>query len=518
MRKRVFALAVAATMAAGMACARADVSLTQTPEMILPTKVDTATAVPPSITPSPTVVPTITSTPTPGIPQAPASATPPPTPTQSSAGNPETVVYEAQAGDNLRAVAIRFGVLPQDIQPAEGNLPTEMDLVDPGTLLLIPRRLGPTGPDDLLMPDSEFVYSPHAAEFDPVSFMADYDGFLKDYTEYVGNRWRSGAEVISIAARDNSVSPRLLMAMLEYRAGWVTDPSRPTGDDFRYPLGQQDPNSNGLYRQLTWLANEMGKGYYSWRMGSLTDLVFPDGSIVRIAPELNAATVAVQTFMARDLRGRAWADAVGPQGFVATYRDLFGDPWQYMHPLFEPGVRQPTLILPFMPGRVWAFTGGPHGAWEREAAWAALDFAPPSIQSGCVPSDEWVVAAAPGLVLRSGGGLVVLDLDGDGREHTGWVLTYLHVSNQGSVQAGDFVEQGDLIGHPSCEGGLATGTHVHLVRKYNGEWILADGSLPFEMSGWVARAGAVPYQGALVNGDQEVLACTCSSAETLISR
>lgn len=518
MRNRVFALVVAATVAAGMACARADVSLTQTPEMILPTKVDTATAVPPSITPSPTVVPTITTTPTPATPQVPASATPPPTPTQSSAGNPETVVYEAQAGDNLRAVAIRFGVLPQDIQPAEGNLPAESDLIDPGTLLLIPRRLGPTGPDDLLMPDSEFVYSPHAAEFDPVSFMAGSDGFLADYTEYVGNRWRSGAEVIAIAARDNSVSPRLLMAMLEYKAGWVTDPSRPTGDDFRYPLGYQDPNSNGLYRQLTWLANEMGKGYYSWRMGALTDLVFPDGSIVRIAPELNAASVAVQTFMARDLGGRAWADSVSPQGFIATYRDLFGDPWQYMHPLFEPGVRQPTMILPFMPGRVWAFTGGPHGAWEREAAWAALDFAPPSIASGCIPSEEWVVAAAPGLVLRSGGGVVVLDLDGDGREHTGWVLIYLHVSNQGSVQAGDFVEQGDLIGHPSCEGGLATGTHVHLVRKYNGEWILADGSLPFEMSGWVARAGAVPYQGALVNGDQEVLACTCSSAETLISR
>lgn len=517
-RTRHVLIALAAVVASGMACARADVSLTETPEMILPTEEDTSTPIPPSITPSPTVVPTITTTPTPATPAPVASVTPPPTPTQAGAGNPETLVYESQPGDNLRAVAVRFGVLPGDIQPAEGNLPDESQLIDPGTLLLIPRRLAATGPDDLLMPDSEFVYSPHAAEFDPVAFMAGYSGFLNDYQEYIGNRWRSGPEVVALAARDNSVGPRMLLAMLEYRVGWVTNSAPPSGDDLRYPMGHPDPNDEGLYRQLAWLANEMGKGFYGWRMGAITDLVFPDGSIVRLAPELNAATVAVQTFMADELRGRAWADAVGPQGLVATYQALFGDPWQYYHPLFEPGIQQPPLILPFMPGRVWAFTGGPHGAWEREAAWAALDFAPPSVESGCVPSDEWVVAAAPGLVLRSGGGLVVLDLDGDGREHTGWVLTYLHVSTEGSVQEGDFLEQGDLIGHPSCEGGVATGTHIHIVRKYNGEWILADGSLPFEMSGWVARAGAVPYQGALVNGDQEVLACPCSSSETLISR
>jgi hypothetical protein len=211
-------------------------------------------------------------------------------------------------------------------------------------------------------------------------------------------------------------------------------------------------------------------------------------------------------------------DDLNSEGFIKTYGELFGDPWEYFHPLYEPGLEQPDLILPFLPGSVWAFTGGPHGAWEREAAWAALDFAPPSSEPGCVPSEEWLVASAPGLVLRSENGLVVIDLDGDGLEQTGWVLLYLHVATEDRVSAGTFVEQEDLIGHPSCEGGFATGTHVHLVRKYNGEWILADGSLPFELSGWVAHAGSSPYQGALVKGDQTILACTCASQETLISR
>jgi murein DD-endopeptidase MepM/ murein hydrolase activator NlpD len=129
-----------------------------------------------------------------------------------------------------------------------------------------------------------------------------------------------------------------------------------------------------------------------------------------------------------------------------------------------------------------------------------------------------LVAAAPGLIIRSGDGVVVLDLDGDGREQSGWALLYLHVATRDRIEVGTLVEAGDLIGHPSCEGGIATGTHVHLARKYNGEWILADGPLPFELSGWVAVAGAEPYKGLLVKGDQVVIACTCSTQETHISR
>jgi murein DD-endopeptidase MepM/ murein hydrolase activator NlpD len=135
-----------------------------------------------------------------------------------------------------------------------------------------------------------------------------------------------------------------------------------------------------------------------------------------------------------------------------------------------------------------------------------------------VDSDDWVVASAPGLVVRSENGVVVLDLDGDGREQTGWALLYLHIAERGRVEEGSLVETGDLLGHPSCEGGIATGTHVHFARKYNGEWILADGPLAFNLDGWVAIAGSKPYQGALVKGDQVVLACPCASRETYISR
>jgi hypothetical protein len=73
------------------------------------------------------------------------------------------------------------------------------------------------------------------------------------------------------------------------------------------------------------------------------------------------------------------------------------------------------------------------------------------------------------------------------------------------------LKQGDPVGRPSCEGGTATGTHVHIARKYNGQWIPAASSvLPFVMNGWIPVEGNRPYEGYLVRGSQTVRASTLS--------
>lgn len=505
-------------LVSALACSRADVPSPGGSGSLPVAVAPTATSLD-----APTQAPTSTATeaPTATI-QAPApfvSPTFPPTVTAETTEDSETVVYETQAGDTPRAIAVRFGVLPSDLISAGGPLPADDKLLDIGTRLVIPRRLKSTGPAEQLIPDSEMVFSPNAADFNVSSFARNLGGYLTRYTEYVAGDMRSGPEVLAMAARDNSVNPRLLLALLEHQSGWVTNSTRPSGDAWKYPMGRVDPGDAGLYRQLTWAANELGNGYYGWRSGTLTEVRMRDGIKLRLAPELNAGTVALQWYFSVHDTTQVWAADIGPDGFIATYERLFGDPEDYYHPLYEPGLEQPEMILPFLPGHVWSYTGGPHGAWEREAAWAALDFAPSTIYTGCVVSEDWAVAAAAGLVLRSENGVVILDLDGDGREQTGWSLLYLHIAADQRVAAGTFLQAGDLIGHPSCEGGTATGTHIHLARKYNGEWILADGALPFTLSGWQARAGTKAYEGALVkDGETTVLACTCASKETLISR
>lgn len=516
-RKSVI-FAIIALLVAALACARGDVEITVDTNRNGNPIIPQPTQVVIQATPTVVVIADNSVTATPSRPTPVASPTLPPTPTLGVGGVTENVLYESQPGDVLRTLAIRFGVVPSDIRASSGLLPQDGGLIDPGLILVIPDQLGNTGPSERLLPDSEVVYSPHTAEFDVEGFISGHGGFLNSYTEYIFGQVHSGAELVERAALAHSINPRLLLAFLEDMSGWVTDPTQPTGESLSYPIGMIDLQYQGLYKQLTWLSNELGKGYYGWRSGTMIDLVLADGSFIRMAPSINAGTAAIQYFFSLKYPISGWTNEVNPDGFITAYKDLFGEPWEYYHPLFEPELQQPPMTLPFMPGRVWSFTGGPHGAWEREAAWAALDFAPPSSEPGCVESAEWVVAASPGLVVRSDNGLVVVDLDGDGLEQTGWVVLYLHIASKDRVSQGVFIEQGDLIGHPSCEGGTATGTHVHIARKYNGEWILAAGPLAFELSGWKAIAGSMPYEGALIKGDQTVLACPCSTAETLISR
>ncbi len=139
---------------------------------------------------------------------------------------------------------------------------------------------------------------------------------------------------------------------------------------------------------------------------------------------------------------------------------------------------------------------------------AALDFSPPSAEPGCGENWSWVTAAGPGLVVRSEAGTVVVDMDGDGYEQTGWNIIYLHIATAHRVPVGTWVEAGDRIGHPSCEGGISTGTHLHIARKYNGEWVPAEGPLSFVMSGWKAKSGSQYLSGWLVKGDEVVKANT----------
>ena len=93
-------------------------------------------------------------------------------------------------------------------------------------------------------------------------------------------------------------------------------------------------------------------------------------------------------------------------------------------------------------GELWFYTGGPHGGWAEGSAWAALDFVPDEGYLGCQAAASWATAAAPGLVIYSQDGEVMIDLDGDGHEETGWVLFYLHVGSQGRVPVDTRVKAG----------------------------------------------------------------------------
>ncbi len=453
----------------------------------------------------PSATPTLTLTPL-------SNASPSPTALRTPVA---TQLYRTQSGDTLPALAARFGVNPADLVAPEG-LQGHTTLVE-NQLLVVPQLLAEVSPAYKIIPDSELIFSGAAAGFDPQAFALTAGGYLAHYKGFAEEKNLLGGELVLLSAQHHSINPRLLTALLEYQSGWVTNPS-PQGEALQYPFGHRHNLQEILYSQLTWATKYLAIGYYGWRAGTLTELQFPDGATLRLDPTLNAGTVAVQYYFSQILARPAWDEAVGPAGLAATYAALFGDPFtRVVDPLIPADLTQPPLWLPFMRGHTWYYTGGPHGAWENGGALAALDFAPASLEGGCALSQEVVTAVAAGQVVRAGYGSLLLDLDGDGREATGWVILYLHLADKGRAQVGDFVEQGAPLGYPSCLGGVATGTHVHIARKYNGEWILADGIVPFDFEGWVAHRGAADYLGSLTRAEVTIDACTCGSADTAIT-
>ncbi len=444
----------------------------------------------------------------------PGGPTPTPLPERTTYYPGELVEYTAQTGDTLDALAVRFNTSVEEILQANSFIPKDVSTLPPGMPMQIPIYYRSFwGTSFQIVPDSMFINGPDAVDFDTSEFAAQYVGWLNAYQEFAGDRNRTGPEIIDLVAENYSISPKLLLALSEYLSGALTNPALPQASA-AYPLRFRSARYQGLYQQLIWAANRLNNGYYDWRAGDLIELELPDETLERPDPWQNAATVSLQYFFSQIMPIDQYRLSISPEGLAKTWEQLYGDPWEEMQSHIPGNLTQPALLLPYQAGQIWAFTGGPHTAWGSGAPIAAVDFAPAGDSNGCYLSNAWTSAVADGVVVRSQPGILTLDLDGDGDERTGWVIFYLHIEGREIVPSGTEVKAGDPLGHPSCEGGNATGTHIHIARKYNGEWIVTDSAVPFVLEGWQVKNGDVEYEGTLVRFEKTVTACDCGSAAT----
>lgn len=428
----------------------------------------------------------------------------------------QTEIHIVQPGETLGIIARKYGVLWSII--AEANQVENPDLVSVGqTLIIPPPQPAGTGSSYKIIPDSELVFGPASILLDTSGFIQSQKGYLKTYHENLGDENWSGEAIVTRIAREYSVNPRLLLALLEERSGWLTR-TNPSEETMDYPIGSIDDYRKGLYRQLAWAANSLNRGYYLWEINAIAYWTLTDGTVFLVDPTINAGTAAVQYLFSLLCDRPAWEKIVSSDGFSRTYQQFFGSPFDYsFEPLLPGDLQQPEFQLPFNKDETWSFTGGPHAGWGDGSAWAGLDFAPPGEGAGCVSSDYWVTAVADGLIIHAENGVVVLDLDGDGYEQTGWTILYLHIETRDRVEVGQWVKAGDPIGHPSCEGGVSNGTHVHMARRYNGVWVSGDGNIPFVLSGWVSQGTGQEYDGFLLRNDQIVEAWDRKTSENQIA-
>ena len=254
------------------------------------------------------------------------------------------------------------------ILPAEG-------ILDTGTLLIIPDRRDKAAQytsHAQLIPDSEIIFSISALDFDVAQYTRNAGGYLSTYREYLGSTgWMTGAAALERSALENSINPRLLLAILDYEAQWVRGaPS----DDFHktYPLGYENFRNKGMFLQFGWAINQLSTGYYGWRNGKLTQITFEDGTRYQLDPSLNAGTVAIMYYFSKQHSLNEWLRIIDPNsGFALFYANMFGDPWSRADgagPIYPPSLAQPEMTLPFEMNTEWAYTGGPHSAWGDEGA------------------------------------------------------------------------------------------------------------------------------------------------------
>ena len=430
------------------------------------------------------------------------------------------LVYVSQPGDTTAALARRFTTEP-------GSLLSEVDLpangfLSTGTVVYIPfnETSEDFTPAAIVLPDASIVYGLLDSGFDVFTYVERAGGYLSRYQEVVAGSTKSGAQIVQEVANMHSISPKMLLALLEYQSGWVLtdDPGMANN---QYPIGYGISTNKGLYQELYIAGRELLKGYYGWRDGNANHLRFSNG-IQRLHPAVNAGTSAASHLMAGLYTKGEWGTVMyGQDSLPMVYAGMFGDPLAesaQRRSHLPDGLLQPSLALPFLPGEDYFLTSGPHRAWGIGSPWAAIDFAPADGTRSCQTASYRITAAASGVVVRSETGIVVLDLDKDGDEATGWVLFYLHVAEKDRAPVGAQLNVDDLIGYASCEGGVATGTHLHFVRKYNGEWMPAAGPIPMVLSGWVVEQGPREYSGQLRRGGALVVANPNPNQTARISR
>ncbi len=472
-----------------------------TPIIPAPTDVQPTPATQPTTAKPPAVRPTAVPSPTPLPPEPPVQP---------------VIVYQnyvVRSGDTLNGIAARTGVSVNTITQLNGvRNPNALSV---GQVLHLSATIqAGRAPADKIIPDSEAVYSPAYANFDLNATVNKYGGYLARYTEDVEGDMLTGPQIIQRVAERFSVGTRVLLTILEMESGWVTrNPA--DSNELYYPMGYYSAGWSGLYRQAWFVANKLNEGYYGRVYLTDATLSFVDGTRLAYSSRVNPGTAAIQNLFAYLVNYPTWQKVIGPNGFSATYRKLFGDPVAHaIEPLVPANLAQPNFRLPWEDGHTWYYTGGPHGGWADGSAWAAVDFAPTDGGGTCTPSAEWSIAIAPGKIAQAEHGRIMENLAGTNFVGNGWSIMYMHQATVGRVAVGTVVKTGDHLGHPSCEGGVSYADHLHIARLYNGQWIAAaDRRVPFVLSGWRVGGASREYDGSIARGDRDMDACDCRDVD-----
>ena len=349
-----------------------------------------------------------------------------------------------------------------------------------------------------LLSDGQFVYGPNVGSFNVQAYLDTHAAHLAPYADDLYGR-----------AKYYSINPKIYLTLLEVHAHLVSRPNLSAMDD---PFGL----GGDFMAQIDLLSNKMKAAYYTHLYNysalpvadrTLAPFATTDGGSVKVASATNAGTYAlIAGLTAIDAQNiSVMLDNSRVDGFYQTYQRLFenDDPLDGQNQINIPGTASalaapPTLLqLPFLRGLTWRFGGvhdtsgcsglGSNGCQFTDAS--AMDFYPSGSTWGMDTSSMWVVAAAAGTPTRVSSCYFTVTYA------NGWETSYYHLENTQTFTGQ--VKQNDKIGvianteaEATCNGGAASGPHVHFWLRHNGADVAINGTA---LSGWTVHAGRWSY-------------------------
>ncbi len=355
-------------------------------------------------------------------------------------------------------------------------------LLPTATAIVVPTALPTVTPQPAIHP----LFDPQRLSYDHGFSGPQIQAFLEARSSplatariSIGGRAHSFSEVLTSLSSLYSVSPRLLLSLMDLQSGVLSTPS-PSAGQLAWAAGLRNENRQGLFAQLRWLTREVRAGardYALFGPADLPPLTFADGSSLAFPST---------TDLSRYVLSRALAPTTTPGrleslllAVAPTYQRLFDiDP--RLAPTDWPPPAAPFLSRPFertMP--VTSFfdhdapflreNGAIHTFWGRNETNPAFAYDGHTGWDYAMGPPDRVLAAAPGLVTFAGwsddgcatpAGAVIID------HGNGYRTLYWHLARV-SVATGETVARGAVVGIAGATG-CARGAHLHLQVQYLG--------------------------------------------------
>jgi LasA protease len=315
--------------------------------------------------------------------------------------------------------------------------------------------------------DADFVYSSRLASFN-----------LPDYIDRTAPHLSPYAEHISHWCGYYSISPLVLLSVMEMRSGIVSAASPQVDDPFAGLV-----SGSTLQEQVLNALAALAHDFYAYRAA----IPAPD------ATAINAGTYALLNLFRGETAPAAFASSAAPirSALLETLSELFPDARRGGDDI--PGIAAvpPVNLLQFpWKNGVSRRFNGVHTATGTGGIMSSIDFYKGGQAWGSDTSTDYVVAAHAGIVTKlSSCGVRVTS-------SSGWQTSYYHLDGV-IVTTGQLVTANETLGvyannlaQATCTGGNATGPHVHFDLLKDGIYFPLDG---VSLNGYLVHPGRFEY-------------------------